>query len=121
MSDNPADIFKRVCEIQGISIKEAQLDRIRSFLENEVLPLRKVIYAEWVEPFHYVDPSDPDNYNKHVAIVKRITKEDAITLQKANVALDNKIKNRNFKYDSDEIAFEDFVITHWATIKEYEE
>jgi len=79
-------------------------------------------YVEWVEPFHYHDENDTAvPANKYVPRVIRITTEDAIVLQKAKVAFNNKCYNKNFAYASDRMALDDFVIEHWGRIIEVQE
>jgi len=79
-------------------------------------------YVEWVEPFHYYDGNDTKvPTNKYITRIIRVTTEDAIILQKAKVAFNNKCYGRNFIYESDQKALDDFVIEHWGTIIEEEE
>lgn len=58
-------------------------------------------YIEWIEPFS--DGNEP--------VICRMRVEDVASVQ----------RRREPRYVSDEQAIDDFVVTHWATRKEYAE
>jgi len=77
--------------------------------------------VEWLTNRHYYNPNKPEGYEGDcVTVINRITTEDAIILQKAKMKLDNKIHNRGFCYESDEMALSDFIIENWGKIIEVE-
>ena len=61
-------------------------------------------WVEWVEPFIDSDP-----------VYSRISTETAIKAQKTSA------KTIGFEYKTDRDALDDFVICHWASIREEEE
>jgi len=84
--------------------------------------MTKVKMVEWVEPHYYHDVQNPGKYpDNYVNRTLRVTAEDAVTLQKAKIALDNVVRKRSFVYDSDELALNDFVVERWGKIIEVEE
>jgi hypothetical protein len=61
-------------------------------------------YVEWIEPF---------DASGSIALICRLTVEDAIKWQQG---APERAGNKVFKYESDEQALEDFVTVHWARI-----
>jgi hypothetical protein len=60
--------------------------------------------VEWVEPY--------DNNHPSIVLTCSLSVEDAIKAQKNSAAF------KEYVYESDERALEDFVTIHWAQIKE---
>jgi len=85
-------------------------------LFNDEKPI--VRYVEWIEPWHYHDISSPHPAEVYINRTIRVTVEDAIKMQKANAAFENRKNNRHFTYKSDEMALNDFVVTCWGKIVE---
>ena len=62
-------------------------------------------YVEWVEPYHN---------HWEITVTLRLTKEDAIKVQRLMVAA----IYPDYNYKSDDDAFRDFIAIHWAHLVE---
>ncbi len=73
---------------------------------TDLLAERAFDVERWVE---WVEPHGHDDHSLYLPTVIRATVADVIEFQ----------RSREPRYETDDMALDDFLVVHWATIKEY--